>query len=90
MISHRNDWFVEFQLTDRAYLSIADTRQASIHSVGGQGITLSWQVMDIAEIRTALIKRDIVVSEVRRKWDAQLFYLHDPEGHRTEFWQPDS
>ena len=89
-ISHQTDWFVEFQLTDHAFLSIADERQASIHSVGGQGITLSWQAVNIAEIRAALIRRGVVVSEVRRKWGALLFYLHDPEGHRIEFWQPDA
>ena len=89
-ISHRNDWFVEFQLTDHAYLSIADERQASIHSVGGQGITLSWQVVDIAEIRAALTRRGVVVSDVRRKWGSLQFYLHDPDGHRIEFWQPDA
>jgi len=88
-ISHQNDWFVEFELYDHAYLSIADERRASIHSVDGQGITLSWQVSNLSEMHAAFVKRGITVSEVRRKWGATLFYLHDPEGHRIELWQPE-
>ena len=49
-ISYQNDWFVEFQLTDRAYLSVADERRASVRSVAGQGIALSWQVSNLIRI----------------------------------------
>lgn len=89
-ISYQNDWFVEFQVSDHAYLSIADERRASVHSVGGQGITLSWQISNLSEMRTMLIMQGISVSEIRKKWGASLFYLSDPEGHRIELWQPDA
>lgn len=87
-ITHQTDWFVEFQLTDNAYLSIADTRRATIESVAGQGITLSWQVADIDAAHDNLHQQGIKTTSIQRKWGARLFYLHDPEGHRIEFWQP--
>lgn len=88
-ISHETDWFIEFQVTPDAYLSIADERRASIRSVGGQGITLSWQVADVKAQHTALAQAGLTVSPIRNKWGANLFYLHDPEGHRIELWQPE-
>lgn len=87
-INYQTDWFVEFQLSAHSYLSIADESRTTIHSVEGQGITLSWQVMNLQEIHTAFEKQNIPVSAVRKKWGAQLFYLHDPDGHRIELWQP--
>ncbi len=87
-INHQTDWFVEFQLTDTSYLSIADVNRASIHSVDGQGITLAWQVSNIQEAHIALQKHHIEVTEIKKKWGALLFYLHDPEDHRIELWQP--
>ena len=88
-ISYQNDWFVEFQLADHTYLSIAYERRASIHSASGEGITLSWQVSNLTEMHAALTKQGIAVSDVCKKWGASLFYLHDPEGHRVELWQPE-
>ncbi len=87
-ITYQTDWFVEFQLTLGAYLSIADESRTSIRSVSGQGITLSWQVANLQAMRAALLKQNIPVSTIRKKWGAFLFYLHDPEGHRIELWQP--
>jgi predicted enzyme related to lactoylglutathione lyase len=57
--------------------------------VDGQGITLSWQVPDVEAARDLLQARGVAVTEIRRKWGAFLFYLHDPEGHRIELWQPE-
>ncbi len=45
-ITHESDWFVEFQLTASAHLSVADERRATIKSSGGAGITLTFQVDD--------------------------------------------
>lgn len=87
-ITHQTDWFVEFQLTNNAYLSIADTRRATIQSVAGQGTTLSWQVADLDEVHANLGQQGIKTTSIQQKWGARLFYLHDPEGHRIEFWQP--
>ena len=47
VINHQTDWFVEFQLVGDTYLSIANVVYASIKSVDGDGITLSWQVEDV-------------------------------------------
>ncbi|MBL8164032.1 MAG: VOC family protein [Anaerolineae bacterium] len=87
-VSHQTDWFVEFQLTNGVYLSIADERRATIQSVDGQGITLSWQVADVDATHNALQQQGIEVTSIRQKWGGRLFYLLDPEGHRIEFWQP--
>ncbi len=87
-VNYQTDWFVEFQLSGHSYLSIADESRASIQSVEGQGITLSWQVTNLQELQTTFEKRNITVSAIQKKWSAYLFYLHDPEGHRIELWQP--
>lgn len=87
-INHQTDWFVEFQLTDNAYLSVANAERASIQSVEGQGITLAWSVTDIQGIRDFLQTRNVEVTDIKEKWGAWLFYFYDPEGHRIELWQP--
>lgn len=86
-VAFENDWFVEFQLTPDAFLSIADSRRASIRDVHGQGITLTLRVADVDATQAALQDRGIESTPIRRKWDALVFYCYDPEGHRLEFWQ---
>lgn len=86
-VSFENDWFVEFVLTDRAYLSIADAGRASIQDVQGQGLTLSWRVTDLERARQLLNAQGISTTAVRTKWNARVFYFHDPEGHRIEMWE---
>lgn len=87
-INYQNDWLVEFELTPDSFLSIADERRATIESVEGQGITLAWQVPSIDEASTHLANQNIAVTPIRQKWSALVMYLHDPEGHRIELWQP--
>lgn len=87
-ITHQTDWFVEFKLSEQAYLSIADEKRASVKSVNGQGITLSWMVLNLQDMHHMFVQQGITVSPIREKWGASLFYLHDPEGHRIELWQP--
>jgi catechol 2,3-dioxygenase-like lactoylglutathione lyase family enzyme len=85
-VTIENDWFVEFRLTEASFLSIADTARASVAAVEGQGITLAWQVDDLDAARKHLQQQGIAVTPIRRRWDARVFYCHDPEGHRLEFW----
>lgn len=67
-ISHQTDWFMEFEITpDAAYLSIADERRASVKSVSGQGITLSWQVGDLQAIYQLLAGRGVETHSLSRK-----------------------
>jgi catechol 2,3-dioxygenase-like lactoylglutathione lyase family enzyme len=83
-----NDWFVEFSLTDTSRLSIADERRASVKSVGGRGITLAFEVQDIRTAHRWAESSGLAPTALRRHpWNAQVFYLRDPEGHRIEFWQ---
>lgn len=82
-----NDWFVEFALTGTSFLSIANAARATVDAVQGQGITLTWQVGDVAAARAALTARGIAVTPIQPKWGSQVCYCTDPEGHRLELWQ---
>lgn len=84
-----NDWFIEFQLTGTSFLSIANAARATIDAVQGQGITLTWQVDDVAAARAGLQASGIEVTPIQQKWGSQVCYCTDPEGHRLELWTPD-
>lgn len=91
-ISFANDWFVEFALHEGAnivgtHLSVANAARASIAAVGGQGITLAWQVEDLPAVRGKLDAAGVAVTPVKRRWGAWVCYCHDPEGHRIELWE---
>lgn len=85
-VTHANDWFVEFQLEERSFLSVANQARATIASGHGAGITLSWQVDDIAAEQQRLTAVGIATSPIKQLWGAQVLYLHDPEGNRIELW----
>lgn len=84
-----NDWFVEFELNAGSFLSVADAARATIPAVDGQGITLAWQVADAAAAHDSLSAAGTAVTPLQSKWGGLLFYCHDPEGHRLEFWEPE-
>jgi catechol-2,3-dioxygenase len=85
-VALENDWFVEFRLTSSSFLSIADASRATIGAVHGQGITLTWQVEDLSAVRTLLESKGVAATPPRRRWNADVVYCQDPEGHRIEFW----
>lgn len=86
-ITFASDWFVEFQLTETARVSIADEKRATIKSSGGAGITLTFQVESADETWQDLHNKGLTLEPVRdHAWGARVFYLFDPEGHRLEFW----
>ena len=88
-ITFASDWFVEFQLTDSAHVSIADEKRATIKSGDGAGITLTLQVESADETWQYLYDKGLSLEPVRdHAWGARVFYLFDPEGHRLEFWSP--
>ncbi len=87
-ICFATDWFVEFRLTAISRLSIADEKRASIKSGGGQGVTLALEVEDIEAVQEYTEKNGLNPTVIRKHpWDAKVFYLFDPEGHRIEIWQ---
>lgn len=86
-ITYSNEWFVEFQLGATAYLSIADSARATIRPANGAGLTLSWQVADIALLQQQLTNSSITTTPIKQKWGARVLYFHDPEGHRIELWE---
>jgi catechol 2,3-dioxygenase-like lactoylglutathione lyase family enzyme len=90
LVEYESDWFVEFRITESAFLSVADTRRATIPAVGGKGITLTFQTADVGATRALLQARDVAVTPITQRWGADVFYCHDPEGHRIEFWSDGS
>lgn len=89
-VTFANDWFVEFYLADGARLSVADASRATIAPVAGQGITLAWQVANLAAARAALLAAGVATTPPQRRWGAWVCYCRDPEGHRIELWEDDS
>lgn len=86
MINHETEWFVEFQLMEGTYLSIANAAYASIKSADGGWITLSWQVEDVELMHRRLREIGIETGPIKDIWGARAFYIFDPEGHRIELW----
>ncbi len=74
-----------------ARLSVADERRATIKSSAGAGLTLTFQVPEIQAAWQWLDAQGAKPGPLRRHaWGAQVFYLYDPEGHRLEFWSPET
>ena len=83
-----SDWFLEFRLNAMSRLSIADEKRSSIKSRGGKGVTVSLEVDDIEAVREYAEKVGMKPTELRKHpWNARVFYIFDPEGHRIEIWQ---
>ena len=88
-VNFSTDWFVEFQLNTGTRLSIADEKRASIESCGGKGITLALEVEDIEAVYEYAEKSGLAPTVIKQHpWNARVFHLFDPEGHRLEIWQP--
>jgi len=82
------DWFVELRLTPHSFVSIADTRRATIESGAGRGVTLTLQVEDVYAMHEKLAAAGVEPGPVKRHpWGALGFFCRDPEGHRLEFWR---
>jgi uncharacterized glyoxalase superfamily protein PhnB len=85
------EWFVEFELAGSARLSIADATRTSMKSCEGKGLTLTMEVEDIESAHVSLEEAGLHPQAIRdHAWGARVFYLHDPEGNRLEFWSPSS
>jgi catechol 2,3-dioxygenase-like lactoylglutathione lyase family enzyme len=87
-IHHAADWFVEFQVTEDSFISIADAARSTIVGSDGNGITLTFQVTDLNRAHRNLTASGIAVGPILSRWGARVFYFHDPEGHRLEAWCP--
>jgi len=86
-VSFSNDWFIEFEITPGAYLSIADESRTKVKSAGAAGLTLSWQVEDIDASWQWLNSRGITPETIKNHpWGARTCYFYDPEGRRLELW----
>jgi predicted enzyme related to lactoylglutathione lyase len=82
------DWFVEFFLNATSRVSIADEKRSSVKTCGGKGVTIALEVEDIEAERDDMEKNGLNPTTIKQHpWDARVFYLFDPEGHRIEIWQ---
>ena len=82
------DWFVEFGLNAMSRLSIASEKRSSIKGCGGKGVTITLEVDDIEAAREHAEEIGMKPTKLRKHpWDARVFYIFDPEGHRIEIWQ---
>jgi len=87
-VTFSTDWFVEFRLSTKARLSIADESRSSIKGCGGRGITLAIQIADIEGMRRQTEAVGLKPTAIKKHpWGAKVFYLFDPEGHRIELWE---
>jgi catechol 2,3-dioxygenase-like lactoylglutathione lyase family enzyme len=90
-VNFATDWFVEFRVNETARLSIADQTRASIESCHGKGITLSLEVENIDRAWEHAERSELRPTSIRKHaWDARIFHLFDPEGHRIEIWEKGS
>jgi predicted enzyme related to lactoylglutathione lyase len=82
------DWFVEFSLNAMSRLSIADEKQSSIKGCGGKGVTITLEVDDIEAAHDHAEQIGVKPTKLtKHPWDARVFHVFDPEGHRIEIWQ---
>jgi catechol 2,3-dioxygenase-like lactoylglutathione lyase family enzyme len=82
------DWFIEFSLNEKSRLSIADQARSSIKSSSQKGITITLQVWDINRNWNDFNAKKLEPTPVKHHaWNAKVFYVFDPEGHRIEIWQ---
>lgn len=87
-VTHTTEWFVEVHLSGSAHLSLTDASQTSIAPSHGAGITLSWQVADLATTRSTLVAAGLAVTAIAARWNSSYVELNDPEGTRIELWSP--
>lgn len=87
-VAFSSDWFIEFSLNDKSCLSIADQARSSIKSTRQKGMTITLQVLDIHKLWNDFNEKQLKPTQIKRHpWNAKVFYLFDPEGHRIEVWQ---
>ena len=48
--------------------------------------TLGFQVDDIQSVYTYIKKLGFPAVPIKKLWGATVFYIHDPEGTKIEFW----
>lgn len=84
-LAWQNEWLVEFQLTPTSFVSVADVTRTQQKPT--QGVTLTWQVADVAHWWAVWQARGAEPTAVQVKWEARLFYLFDPAGNRLELWE---
>lgn len=81
-----NEWFVEFKIREKSFLSVANATSTSIQAALGKGITLTLKIDDLAQTHNLLSTKKIKLTPIQKKWGSNVFYCFDPDGHRIEFW----
>ncbi|WP_083912094.1 VOC family protein [Desulfotignum phosphitoxidans] len=67
---------------------VANEQKSTIKSLKEKGITIALQVQDIDAVWKKVVERKLKPTKIKHHpWNARVFYLFDPEGHRIEIWQ---
>jgi hypothetical protein len=83
----KDEWLIELRISGFSHLSLADAARCTIASNGGAGITLSWCVAELEQLRDKLVNAEVRVTAIKSGgWRLPYFYAYDPEGTRIEFW----
>ncbi|MFA6010387.1 MAG: VOC family protein [Desulfobacteraceae bacterium] len=78
---------VAFAVNPYARLSVADRKRTTMESSGGQGSTITFQLDHLHKVHERLKSMGLKPTDIMmHSWGAKLFHIHDPEGHRLEFW----
>lgn len=87
-VQFSSDWFYEFLLGETSRLSIADEKRSSIKAPPCKGITITLEVEDIDLVWSDFSGRQLKPTPIQaHQWNARVFYIFDPDGHRLEIWQ---
>lgn len=83
----KDEWFMELRVREGCHISVADTAHCSIPAAGGHGLTLSFQVADLADEHKRLSGLGLELTPITsHSWRAPYFYVYDPAGTRIEMW----
>ncbi len=86
-VTFENDWFVEFEVSAHARLSVANELRATVKSARGQGLTLTFQVDDADATWHNLMASGVSMGKIAvHPWGGRAFFMFDPEGNRLEVW----
>lgn len=86
-VATERTWFVEFRLAANSFVSIANAQRATVASANGDGVTLTWQIQNVAATHQALAAAGVALTPLQTRWGALVTYLYDPEGNRIELWE---
>ena len=81
-----NNILVELESAPNVRLGLMDVSRTKRNITAPENIVLSFRVTNIEEVYNLLREKYNEAVEWKRRWDAQVVELKDPEGRMVEFW----